>query len=812
MSILKIDKINNRVWDWLSVILLIIIMQIAAARLVATLWTLDLDLVMVVTLFGTLLGLALGKSVFNRFWVFVLAVIYGSILILWQLGLTLDPEIYWHDRLVNLWGRLEIVIQELLTRRPITDNLLFLLLMALLFWALSTYAGVVLVRESNPWKVVIPGGIAAFVINSFDPLLVIRSLYLAVYLLFSLFLVARSVYTKNTAKWSERHSHTPPEIGFDLSRVAFVLAIILVFFSWNVPVLADTFKPAAELWQKTARPWLSLKDRFSFMFASLQASATTVQNFYSETLPLGLGSTLTDQVVMEVQAPTNPPDGIRFYWEARTYDTYDNYTWVTTIQTPHALNADSKDLNQPGADVRPMVTFTFIPHQTISNIYTVSEPLWTNTPTQAYMLINRDGTVNLSALMSKGFIRPGEQYIVRSAIDDVTVKKLKDAGSDYPQWVIDEYLPLPSDITSRTKDLAKNIASGLSNPYDIVNAVTQYLRTNIQYDQSISQPPPNQERIDWFLFDYKKGFCNYYASAEVILLRSLGIPARMAVGFAQGEQEVNSTQQLPAGVSQNITNAQISTSSTYVVRQRDAHAWPEVFFPGIGWVNFEPTVSQSALSRPLGETVASKTPIGSDGGDRNIIQQDSASGPQRPQNNLSSNSGGPKSFWSPVYITLLFIFLFASGLSVFLFLQVMRGFSVYNFLERISIQVPETMEKGLRRLGIPPPEFLINWIYFMKLPAPSRSYLEINHALERIGKKPAIQDTPSERTALLISAIPATATPAACLLTEYQASVYSNHYADSELARKAATEIRNLSWREWIKGFISRFSVRGGHR
>jgi transglutaminase-like putative cysteine protease len=809
MSDLEVKKTNIHAWDWLSVILLIIIMQIAAARLVATLWTLALSLVMVVTFLGTVLGLALGKSVFNRFWVFVLAMIYGLILIPWQLGLTLDPAIRWNDRLINLWGRLNIVIQELLTRRPITDNLLFLLLMAILFWVISTYAGVVLIREVNPWKVIIPAGIAAFVIHSFDPLLAIRSLYLAFYLLFAILLVARMVYIKNRARWRESHTRTPPDIGFDISRVAVVLSILLVFFSWNVPVISDTFRPVAELWQATSKPWLSIKDRFSFMFASLQASVSTVQNFYSETLPLGLGSTLSDQIVMEVQTTSNPPVGGRFYWEARTYDTYNNNMWTTTIQTPHALTAASEALNQPGADLRPVASLTFFPHEAISNIYTVSEPLWTSLPTQAYMLINHDGSVNLSALMSKGFVRPGEQYDVRSAIDDVTLKELKAAGSDYPQWVVDEYLQLPSNITPRTKDLAKNIASGLSNPYDIVNTVTQYLRDNIQYDQAINQPPSNQERIDWFLFDYKQGFCNYYASAEVILLRSLGIPARMAVGFAQGEKEVSQTQQLPAEISQNISNAQVRHPTIYVVRQRDAHAWPEVFFPGIGWVTFEPTVSQSPLSRPSGEVVPSYSEILSGRGD--INRQELGSEPQLPADRQSqSTSGGSTSIWTPGFIVLFVLAQLAIGAAIIFIWQSLRGFRLYRFLERVSIQVPVTIEKGLQRLGIPPPDFLINWIYYMKLPAASRSYLEINHALERVGKKPTLQDTPSERTAMLVSAIPALAASAECLLSEYQTSVYSNHHADVELARKAAAEVRNLSWREWVKRFISHIRIKGG--
>ena len=162
---------------------------------------------------------------------------------------------------------------------------------------------------------------------------------------------------------------------------------------------------------------------------------------------------------------------------------------------------------------------------------------------------------------------------------------------------MDQYLQLPGDITPRTKDLAKKIASDITSPYDIANAVTQYLRTNIVYELSIDQPPPKQERIDWFLFDYQRGFCNYYASAEVILLRTLGIPARMAVGFAQGERKVSDTNQPPIGVGPVSNDTQSNDTSTYVVRQKDAHAWPEVFFPGIGWVEFEPTVSQPDIAR-----------------------------------------------------------------------------------------------------------------------------------------------------------------------------------------------------------------------
>jgi len=802
----SIKNENIRWGDWLSAVLLLICMQLAAGRLVATRWTEELHLVQVITLFGTILGLALGKSIFKRFWVVFFAAAYGIFLIPWRIGLTLEQEIEWRVRLINLWGRLGIVVQDLLTRKSVTDNLLFLTLMSILFWALSIYAGYILMREGNPWKVVVPGGIAAFVIHAFDPLLVSRSWYIAFYLLFGLLLIALLVYLKNTSKWKESNTHAPPDLGFDFSRAALVLSIIIVIFAWNVPVFAQTLKPVAEIWQTASRPWLSAKDRLGFMFASLRASVGLVQNYYGNTLPLGLGSALSDQVIMEVEAPTNPADSYRFYWKARSYNIYKSNLWQTNLKTVHDLNPKSVDINQPGIDIRPVVSSTFYPHVPISNLYAVPEPLWVNRPTEANLAVNPDGTVNFGALMSKGFIHPGEQYTIRSAIDAVTEIELRDAGTDYPQWVMDDYLQLPENITPRTMELANVIATGFNNPYDITVEVTDYLRNNIEYTQVISQPPQNQERIDWFLFDNKKGFCNYYASAEVILLRSLGIPARLAVGFAQGERQTPPLEEVPPGIRGSVIRELVSETSTYIVRQKEAHAWPEVYFPGLGWVIFEPTVSQPPLFRPSGEPFSSSEQNLPD-----ISQNDSELTDQL--NNLDLQSPGENegaastnsNFWTFANIIKLFGLLISIGILLFISWQVHRGYKVRLFLERISIEIPEGIEKSLQRVGIRPPDFLINWINYWKLPALSRSYMEINYALKRIRKNPAIQDTPTERTNSLIQAIPNASVPAKRLLAEYQTSAYSPRQADLEIAREAGREIRNLSWVARLGRLLERF-------
>ncbi len=149
------------------------------------------------------------------------------------------------------------------------------------------------------------------------------------------------------------------------------------------------------------------------------------------------------------------------------------------------------------------------------------------------------------------------------------------------------YLQLPKSVTPRTRQLAEQITAGLETPYDKVIAITNYLRRNIQYVETIpDEAPVNQELIDWFLFDEKKGFCNYYSTAEIVMLRSLGIPARWAIGYAQGELLKNTS-----------TDASSDNTLTYLIRQKNSHAWPEVFFPNIGWVEFEPTATQPEIQR-----------------------------------------------------------------------------------------------------------------------------------------------------------------------------------------------------------------------
>jgi hypothetical protein len=175
-------------------------------------------------------------------------------------------------------------------------------------------------------------------------------------------------------------------------------------------------------------------------------------------------------------------------------------------------------------------------------------------------------------------------YVAFSDLEAATADELRAAPTgplpDY-FWM---YLQLPScdpvddgevkcppgwAISDRTRALAQEITAPYANNYDKAVAIVAWLQTNATYTLDLAETPDGQEPIDFFLFDRKKGHCEYFASAFSVLARAAGIPSRNVNGFLGGEW-----------------------NDYYVaVRAGDAHAWSEVYFPGHGWVTFDATPS-----------------------------------------------------------------------------------------------------------------------------------------------------------------------------------------------------------------------------
>jgi len=790
-----------RWWDLLAALLLMAALITASTRLAATRWTEHLTIVENITFLGAILGLALGQSRFSPSISRLFGLAYGLFLIPWQLGSILGEGIEWSERLLRMSNRLLITIDQLVRQKPVTDNLFFLLLMSCLFWTLSVYAGYNLTRYGHPWGAVIPTGLVLIIIHAYDSFFTIRTWFLAGYLFFALLLIARLHFLAQYNHWKRTGSYLPPYISLDFTRMALLASAVIVLLAWTAPALASAISPAEQAWHQVISPWNTVRERMSNAFSALKSSVGFVTDFYGDTLPLGRGNPLTDTLVLTVKSPPRVAAGVRYYWRARVYDYYDG-SWTSTLPTTEALTPNGFDMKFPEYDGRMNATFTFTTNYPIQILYTADQPIWVDRPVQAQIAHNSDGTDDLGYLKATPYLGSKGVYTIEASLSSATISQLRQAGTDYPMWITERYLQLPDSITPRTRELAAQIAEGLDNPYDISQAVTAFLREYLTYNETVPNIPSGQEPIDWILFDHPQAFCNYYATAEIVLLRSLGIPARIAVGYAQGErlslEEPLFVPTLSPG-NQNIPQEIDRQSDQYTVRQRDAHAWPEVFFPNLGWVEFEPTASQLPIFRPEGNLA--NTPD-SNPADSAANNQDQSNLTERLNDFLGRNQGplaGPLQGAGIRLPLAVWVLLVVLGITlIFLLSRRIRQ-------RRGSPPVAVQLEASLRRFGLKPPAFLRRWVYYATLSPLAHAYLELNRALSRLGSPPQQKDTPSERGVTLSRLIPTIAGSIDYLLNEYQNETYGFQPGDALAARQAGIDIRNSSIVVRFQRLIARF-------
>jgi hypothetical protein len=162
-------------------------------------------------------------------------------------------------------------------------------------------------------------------------------------------------------------------------------------------------------------------------------------------------------------------------------------------------------------------------------------------------------------------------YDAVSEISAPDPAELAAAGKNYPPAISLNYLQLPN-LDPRVPALARQITATATNDFDRAALIEQYLQTKFAYTLDLGDRVP-ADPIPYFLFERKRGHCEYFASSMAVMLRTLGIPSRIVNGFRGGEFN--------------------DLTGSYIVRARDAHSWVEAYFPGQGWVEFDPTPAAS---------------------------------------------------------------------------------------------------------------------------------------------------------------------------------------------------------------------------
>ena len=262
------------------------------------------------------------------------------------------------------------------------------------------------------------------------------------------------------------------------------------------------------------------------------------------------------------------------YWRGLVFDTYRAGVWTTSARGFREMQPFVPPRLLPPAPPNNLGTFVqvFRVLRPLPGVISAAYPIQSLYAPVTSLREDAYGT-----FFTPDLLRPGQTYSVVSYLPNLTAKELRaDVASSFADGVGPSYLDA-SALSQRARDLAHTAVSGhTTNEFDEVMALTNYMQANLRYSQQLGHVPAGRDPVDWFLFDVKIGYCEQFATAETLMLRSLGIPARLATGYSTGSYD--------------------SVLDQSVVRERDAHAWVEVWFPGHGWVPVDPSPGFSALA------------------------------------------------------------------------------------------------------------------------------------------------------------------------------------------------------------------------
>lgn len=294
---------------------------------------------------------------------------------------------------------------------------------------------------------------------------------------------------------------------------------------------------------------------------------------FAERMDLSVRGDLSDDLVMRVRS--SAPS----MWKALAFDTYDGAAWigdesapeVTDDNPPHTYPWQFRSLGP-----RATISQTFYIEQELPNVLFAA-----GQPDQIYV----EGGVSydrLGSVRTPSTLTPGSVYSVVSTRGAAQPGELRRAAGVVPPE-LENYLQLPDDLPTRVHELAREITAQTTNDYDRVRAIEDHLSGNYRYSLDSPVPPAGRDAVDHFLFDTDVGFCEQFASATAVMLRSLGVPTRVVVGHTPGDRN--------------------PFTGYYEVQESDAHAWVEVWFPGFGWYEFDPTFDIPPATIELAEVV-----------------------------------------------------------------------------------------------------------------------------------------------------------------------------------------------------------------
>ncbi len=588
---------------------------------------------------------------------YVAGLLIGVIVATYQTATLLEDQIA-ITGMFTVWDRVREWYDVAVTggiSRDLLPSTLYLLLLA---WMLGYISSWFLFKWTNPWIGLLLSGVALLTTLSFLPDQFDSRFFIFVFM--AMLLVARVSLVQRENLWSKLNIGSITGIRNRLLGAPIILTItaIILIAAVGAPLRVYVVRTAVDLWNWGRDPLTVFEDDFARLFSGITSKNDVNGRFFGNTLPFMGKISFGGDVVMVAnsQSPS--------YWQSRSYSHYTSKGWIAgnTIKfnvgpeslPPPPHESDNREL----AFQRVQLTFESDEMFVGGNVDWVSHDAVVETlEPRVFHIDLKNSTFDselppdiqdlaqelrrmldpppnrfIESLIAEVLpedlivldVIPGsesdqwrdqkvvslrrkdpaipevvnwefkqtlprdEPYTLYSFVSQASNNELQEAGDDYPTFITDHYLQLPSTLPDRVRDLAERITQDAVSPLDKALAIENYLRHEggFEYSQDIESPPTNADGVDWFLFETKTGYSDYFGSSMTVLLRAVGVPARMAAGYAPGELDI---------------------TGRWAVRDSDSHGWTQAYFPGHGWIDFEPTTAWNPIDR--GELTVNVTDV-----------------------------------------------------------------------------------------------------------------------------------------------------------------------------------------------------------
>ena len=579
---------------WLPLLLLAVAMYSVVYSIISANWVSHTFILIWSTAVGLLIGLLVAKvRLFPQAILHLAACLIGHWLSIW-----LTSAVAFHIP----WT---LVIKELGTvivnpGRIDNGEMVFLFYLSFLCFFLGYFGTWLTYRAHLPWLVaLVYCSILLVNLNYVKQDLTLVAIILMAALVL---LIARIQLVTQLVQWTSEGLYADRSWLRDLTRrfmrVASIFTLLALLVSWALPIL-DQPDAGMTFWDRVDNIWSNISHgHVSWQDpGSIALPYQPPTNFFGDQLTIAGSVTLPTGEVLYYTSTAAPQ-----YLAGFTYDSFDGHTWTTVISnTPQNYDAHASiqenDL-EAGSYVPATTNVTIVqpPESSKHYIFAPVQPARFDVATTVY------GSGIPTAWAQQHPLTRGEHYQVTSflptaAAQDLASVPLPSDNADL--WKGDTnsaalqtyYLQTPNDLSPNVWKTVQQWTLGATNTYNALKLLEAHLSNSLQFTYSLNNPPvpDNIDAVDWLLQAHR-GYCTYYATAMTIMARLLGIPARVVNGFSQGHLDTQ--------------------SHMWVVDGTDAHSWVQAYFPGYGWVNFDPTPGFSLDASPPGpQPTVSPTPV-----------------------------------------------------------------------------------------------------------------------------------------------------------------------------------------------------------